>query len=431
MKTLIKNVTILPLNEKNEEITNGFIGIEGQIISYVGKEMPGNFKGAYVIDGNNKVALPGFVNTHCHIPMTLLRGYSDGYPLHQWLFEKIFPVEEKMDDESVYWGSLLGMAEMILSGTTTFSDMYFLTDAVARATEKSGLRANLARCLSNDTLTEGFSENKAVAESRELIEKWHGKGEGRIRFDISAHAPYTSTPYFLEQTAQMAHDMNLGMQIHVSETEKENYDIKKQYGKTPTRFLYDLGYFQTRTVAAHCVYLEDEDIEIFKNHSVFIAHNPTSNLKLGSGVAPIKRYLENGIAVSLGTDGASSNNNLNMFEEINLAGLLMTGITKDAAAIQSHELLKMGTLAGAKALGLERVGELKPGNLADIQLIDYNKPHFYPLHNLANHLCYSANASDVDTVIVNGKLLMEKRELKTLDFEEIKYHVRENCKKLF
>lgn len=429
MNILIKNAKIITMNEQQKEIENGYIGICNDKISFVSDTLDNAFKADYTINASNMVCMPGFVNTHSHLPMTLIRGYSDGYPLHKWLFEKIFPIEEKLNSDSIYWGSMLSLAEMIMSGTTSFADMYFFVDDIAKAVSKSGLRANLSRGMLDLFIEDDFDKNQKVLETKELILNWHNKG--LIKIDVSAHSPYTSSKSFLQKTAELAMQYDLGMHIHISETEKENLDIFENYKKTPTEFLNDLGYFKTRTIAAHCVYLSDNDMEILKKNNVFIAHNPTSNLKLGSGIAPIKKYLDYGINVSIGTDGASSNNNLDMLEEINLASLLILGTNKDPSCICSYDALKMATVNGARAMGYDNCGIIKEGYLADIILFNTDSPKYYPQHNMANNICYSGSSSDIDTVIVNGKILMEKRELKTLDFEEIKFNVSRVCKELF
>ena len=431
MNILISNINAVTMCGDNPYIENCNIGITDDIISFVSCDVPKDFKADYKIDGKNGIALPGFVNTHCHIPMTLLRSYSDGYPLYKWLFEKIFPVEAKLDDDAVYWGSMLGLSEMIASGTTTYADMYFFTDAIARATDKAGLRANISHCLSNDSITSGFSDNDRVLEALDKTYKWNSINNGRIKFDISAHAPYTSNEYFLKSVAELAEKLNLGMQVHVAETKDEFSEISEKYGKTPTKFLYDLGYFKTRTVAAHSVYLTEDDINIYRDNNVFVAHNPTSNLKLGSGIANIKHYMDEGLAITLGTDGASSNNNLNMWEELNLAALLITGTNFDPASISTFDMLKMATVNGAKALGRKNLGTLSRGSLADIQILSADAPHLYPRHDVLSLLCFSAQAHDVNTVIVGGNIIYENKEFKTLDFEEIKFNVDKVCKRLF
>lgn len=431
MNILIKNVQILSMDDNIGTIDNGFIGISDDRFAFVSKDLDDAFSPDYIIDGTNKVALPGLINTHSHIPMTLLRGYSDGYPLQTWLYEKIFPIEDKLNGDFVYWGTMLGCAEMLMSGTTAFADMYFFIDDIAKATAKSGLRANLSRGLMNLGIEGNFSENEKVIETIDAIKKWNNAQNGRIKVDISTHSAYTSSQSFLSSIAELTEKNNLGMQVHISETEAENAEIFEKYKKTPTKFLYDLGYFKTRTIASHCVYLSDEDIQILSDNNVTIAHNPTSNLKLGSGIAPIRKYLNKGINVSLGTDGASSNNNLNMLEEMNLAALLSLGTNKNPALISADECLKMATINGAKALGADDIGKLNKGSKADMILIDTDKPHFYPKHNMKNNILYSANGGDVDTVIVDGNILMEKRELKTIDFEEIKFNVGRVCKELF
>lgn len=425
MTTLIKDVTLVPMDGKNEVLDKTNIYFDNDII-HIG-ELKDDLEVDRVIDGKNKVAMPGLINGHTHIGMSLLRNFADDLPLHDWLTKKIWPTEAKLIAKDVYWGSLLSIVEMIQSGTTAFCDMYFFMEEVAKALEESGIRGVLTRGLIEE---QGKNEEK-LKETRELFENWHGKGNGRIKVMVAPHAPYTCSPDFLMECLKLAKELNTGIHIHLSETKKEVEDSFKNFGKSPIKHVYDLGLLDVHTIAAHCVHVDDEDIDIMKEKSVYPVNNPGSNLKLASGFAPVDKMLKKGISVALGTDGSSSNNNLNMFEEINLAAIVNKAVNLDAVSVSAMDALKMATVNGAKALDwFDEIGSIEVGKKADLILIDMDKPHLYPRHNIISSLSYSVQGSDVDTVIVDGKIIMEKRELKTLDVEKIKYMAEKHAKDL-
>lgn len=426
MKILIKNVNLIPMDDKNEVIENTNIYIIDDRVAYIG-ELRQDIEVERIIDGKNKIAMPGLINAHTHIGMSLLRNFADDLPLHDWLTKKIWPTEANLRGDDVYWGSLLSMVEMIQGGTTAFCDMYFFMDEVGKGLEESGIRGILTRGLIEE---QGKSQIK-LDETRELYKKYHGKGNGRIKVMVAPHAPYTCSPDFLKETFNLAKELNTGIHIHLSETKKEIEDSFKLYGKSPIKHVYDLGLLDLPTIAAHCVHLDDDDIEIIKEKNVFPVNNPGSNLKLASGFAPIDKMLKRGIPVALGTDGSSSNNNLNMFEEINLAALVNKAVNNDAISVPAISALKMATINGAKALQWDKeMGSIEVGKKADMILIDTDKPHLYPHHNIISSIAYSAQASDVDTVIVDGKIIMEKREIKTLDVEKIKFMAEKHAQDL-
>jgi 5-methylthioadenosine/S-adenosylhomocysteine deaminase len=412
MKRLIRNASYLLAG--NQVLENAFLGIDGDRIAFVSRECPEDFRADDVIEAKGYLVMPGLINTHTHLPMTILRSYADGYPFHTWLFDKIMPIEDRMDGDITYWSALLGIAEMIKSGTTDFVDMYFFSEQIAKAVEETKIRAQITR-----PITAGDHFNRVFDEAKRLIAQYHGASSGKITVSVSPHAVYTNTPQTLEKCARLAREHGLCIHTHISETKKENADCMAQYGTTPTGLMQDVGIFENRVIAAHCVYLNEADMDIFKRSGATVAHNPTSNLKLGNGVAPILKYQKAGINVSLGTDGTASNNNLNMLEEMHLAGLLLCGINEDPAVCQSADLIQMATKNGAKAQGIEDLGCIAPGCLADIILVSLKEPHMYPQHNIQNNLCFSAQAADVDTVIVGGEVLMEHRELKTIDYEKV------------
>jgi 5-methylthioadenosine/S-adenosylhomocysteine deaminase len=418
MKILIKNCTVIPLQGRGIIWEQGEIAIEGNIIVACGpKGTIGEEESFHkVIDRSGLVAIPGFVNTHTHSAMTLMRSYADDLPLMQWLSEKIWPMEEKLTGDAVYWGSMLSILEMVKSGTTTFADMYFYMNEVAKAVVTTGMRAVLSRGM----IGVGPNGQFALEDSERFIREWHGKENGRIMTMLGPHAPYTCPPEYLQKVMSLAEKLQVGIHIHLAETRDEIKQIRDQYHKTPVELVADEGLFNYPTIAAHCVHLTEGDIEILATKGVGVAHNPESNMKLASGIAPIPSLLKAGVKVGLGTDGAASNNNLDMLEEMRTAALLHKVSTQDPTVLSSYEALHMATLGGAEALGIShQVGSIESGKKADIVLLDFNKPHLYPRHQFCAHLVYAAKASDVDTVIIDGKIILEEGRLLTMQEEEI------------
>jgi 5-methylthioadenosine/S-adenosylhomocysteine deaminase len=369
------------------------------------------------------IAMPGFVNCHTHAAMSLLRGFADDLPLMEWLTEKIWPIEDRMTPEDIYWGTMLACLEMIKSGTTTFADMYFHMDQTARAVEKSGLRA----CLSRGMIGNGPNAALAVEENTSLFNDWHGQADGRITVMFGPHAPYTCSPDYLRQVADLAGKLGAGIHIHIAETLSEIEQINADYGKTPVAHLASLGLFRHNVLAAHCVHLNQSDLEILSQYNVGVAHCPESNLKLASGAAPVAELLREGVTVGLGTDGASSNNNLDLLEEMRTAALLQKMITNDPTVMPAYTALETATAGGARALGLsEETGTLKTGAKADLLLLNCKAPHLYPRHNHYANLVYAAHSADVDTVMVDGNILMENRKVLCMDEEEV-LEKAQNC----
>jgi 5-methylthioadenosine/S-adenosylhomocysteine deaminase len=380
-----------------------------------------------IIDGKDSLVLPGLINCHTHAAMTLLRGYADDMLLMDWLSHKIWPREAFLTENDIYWGTQLAILEMIKSGTTCFADMYFFMDTVAKVAAQSGIRAVLSRGMI------GFGNNAELAmeETEELVNSWHGKAEGRITCMLGPHAPYTCPPEYLHKVMKLADKLKVGLHIHLAETITEVNDIKKQYEMTPVKLMDSIGLFDKRHVlAAHCVHLSDEEINILVEKGVGIAHNPESNMKLASGIAPLPQLLEKGGLVGLGTDGASSNNNLDMIEEMRTCALLHKVNHSNPTILPAHQVLELATIKGASALGLKMLGTIKPGYKADLIMIDLLKPHLIPLHNPVANLVYSAHSSDVKTVIIDGKLVMKDKELLTLDEEKILYQAQIVAKNL-
>lgn len=416
MKTLIYNALLLTLDE-GSVIENGCMVVEDAYIRYVGvyKEFDETFD--KVIDARGGIVMPGLVNAHTHSPMTLLRGCANDLALDEWLNEHIFPLEDKLDGEGVYYGTLLACAEMIRSGTTTFADMYFFSEHSAQAVLAAGLNANLSRCVTGTHQ----DYKKRLAEAHSLFCDYHLAGDGSLWVEHSAHAVYTCSREVLHAVAEAAQKDETGIHVHLSETMKENRDCYRKYGKSPTEIMHDTGLFSVRANAAHCVYLSENDMDILAADGVSIAHNPTSNLKLASGVANIKEIMGKQINVALGTDGAASNNALDIFSEMKLAAVLHKGMRLDATLICAKDALEMATVNGAKALGRDgERGRLKEGYRADLILLDADAPSLYPLHDPVSAVVYNGCGGAVVTVMCNGRLLMENRELLTLDMEKIK-----------
>ncbi|MDD4297028.1 MAG: amidohydrolase [Ruminiclostridium sp.] len=430
MGYLINNITVLTWDNGIKIIENATVKIIGSKIAYIGTENQES-SGLKIIDGKGKVLMPGLVNCHTHIPMSLLRSYADDMALHTWLYEHIFVVEAKLTAEDVYWGSQLALLEMVAGGTTCFADMYYFIDKIAEATAESGMRGLLSRGLINGAVLEDYSEDDRLNEAISVFRDWNGAFDGRIRIALAPHAVYTCSPQYIRAIRNTAEKLNAYIHVHVDETVKEHNDCLQQYGKTPVKHLYDIGLFDLPSIAAHCVHVTDRDMDLMKEKNVAFVHNPGSNLKLASGIAPVPDALEKGLNVALGTDGASSNNNLNMWEEINLASLIHKGARLDPLTVNAGESFRMATANGAKALGFSETGKIEEGFCADMIIIDAQKPHYFPKHNLISNIAYAAQAADVETVFVDGKILYHKGEYKTLDKEKILYNVEKTCNRLF
>ena len=428
MNILLKNIDIITADIDNKIIKNGSIGIKDGLIEFVnpsGKEVHG-FTAEKIIDGKNKLVMPGLINTHTHCAMTILRNFADELALEDWLFKRVFPAESKLKPEDVYWGTMLGISEMIMSGTTTFADMYLHMDYVARAATESGIRANLSKSPLRFNVGEKSETIDDSKDCSKYYKRWNNSSNGRIKVYIEVHSAYLFDEHSLKDSSFLAKELGTGIQIHLLETVREREESFKKYGVDAAEICLKTGIFDVPVIAAHCVHLSDIDMEILKAKNVNVAHNPTSNLKLASGIARVPFMLDKGINVTLGTDGTASNNNLNMFEEMNLAALIHKGENRNPTLINAEQAILMATVNGAKAAGFEgETGCIKKGMKADLIIIDTDKPHFYPVINHLSAVVYSAQGSDVETVIVDGEILMENRILKTIDFELVKCKVNE------
>jgi len=431
-KTVIKNGYILTMekdiNSPGDNYFQGDVIINGDKIEavHIGSRQY-SADDFHIIDAAGMAVMPGLINCHTHAAMTLFRGYADDLPLMEWLEKKIFPLEEKLQPEDIYWGTKLAVLEMIRGGTTCFADMYFMMDQAAEVVKETGIRASLSR-----GMTSFNNGQKALEESIEFVKKYHGTAEGRITTMLGPHAPFTCTLELLQDVSNEAKKLGVGIHIHLAETLPEVEQIKEKYGKTPVEMVYDAGIFTANPVlAAHCVHVTDSDLKILAQEGVNVAHNPESNMKLASGIAPISKMIEMNINVGIGTDGAASNNNLDMFQEMKSAALLQKVRTYDSTVISSYQALAMATSCGAKALGIDNmVGKIQAGLQADIILVDFNSPHLQPLHDVNAHLVYSAGAADVDTVIINGEVVMRNKVMKTIDEERVIFEIQGVAKKL-
>lgn len=394
---------------------HGDILIQGDRIMGVG----GPFlpeEGDLVIDGSRCAALPGLINAHTHLAMTLLRNCADDMDLFTWLHEYIWPREAKLTEDHILWGSYLGLLELIRSGTTLFADMYFHQQQTIEAVLASGLSASIGATMFGDMQ----ATQQRLPALRDLWGSFHGAGDGRIMIDAAPHAVYTCTKETLQTARDLAEEYSCSFHIHISESKKENSDCLSEHGKTPTEYLDSLNAFSVPVYAAHCVHLSDRDINIFKHRNAGIVHNPTSNLKLANGFAPVHRYIQEGLNVGLGTDGASSNNNLNMMEEMHIASLIQKACTEDPRVMEAYQVLEAATIGGARVLGRDHdVGTLEAGKRADIILVHTDVPHLHPLNNPISAMVYSAQSSDITTVISSGRIIMENRRIVTLDEEKI------------
>ncbi len=430
MNLIVEGATIITVSHKGT-IRNGAVVIEDDRIVNVGKA--GDLKPKYrryeKIDAKNKVVIPGLINTHHHAAMNLFRGYADDLDLKTWLEERIWPVEKHMTSKDIYVGALLTAVESIMGGTTTVNTMYHYSDEYneARAFAETGLRGVVGHvCFSWRK-----EQDKKALES--LAEAWHDKNDGLIRVSVDPHAPYTVDPAYMKELRVFTQELNekhassdspIMWHTHVAETSDESEKIRQAFNVSVkggvVEYLDSLGILSEDVVAAHCVHLTEKDIDILKKRSVKVAHNPVSNLKLASGIRPVPQLLKDDVTVSLGTDSSCSNNSSDMFEVMKVAALLHKGMSRDPTALSAEQVLHMATIGGAKALQWDReIGSIETGKKADLAVVDFKKPHLTPMYNETSHLVYSAKSSDVDTVIINGKIVMENREVKTVNVDRI------------
>ncbi|MCK5332736.1 amidohydrolase [Candidatus Parcubacteria bacterium] len=424
---ILYNGTVLTVNDSDEIIDNGAVIIKGNRIIDVGKseDLKSKYNAKKEINADHGLIMPGLVNTHTHLAMSIFRGLADDLPLDKWLNEHIFPAEENfIDKDSAYWGSLLSCAELILSGTTTFCNMYFLEKETGYAAEKAGMRGVIGEGIVSEFGDEDEIFSNKMELTAELLDKF--ENSSLVTIAIEPHSCYTCSQEILIKSKRFAKENNLLFVTHLSETKKEIEESKKKYGTSPVEYLDKIGVLDEKTLVAHCVWLADNDIEILKNRNVKISHCPNSNMKLASGIAPIGKLLENQITVSLGSDGSASNNNLDLFSEMSSATKLAKVATLDPEILTAKETVRMATINGAKALGMEKeIGSIEIGKKADIIILDFNKPHLVPVYDYYSNLVYAASGSDVQTCIIDGKIIMEDRNIISFNISETMQKVQE------
>jgi len=415
---VIKNGTILTMDPENRVYEGGFLGVTGDTISVVGEDGSEPPVGKKVIDARGGLVMPGLINGHTHAAMTLFRGLADDLPLMDWLNHYIFPIENRMDGDFVYTGTLLACAEMIMSGTTTFCDMYLFEEEVARAAHEAGMRCIIGEVLYDFESPNYGAVEKGLQYTEELIRQWGS--DPLVSIAVEPHSLFTCSPDLLAACHDLARKHEVPLVTHVAETLAEIEEIHEKYGKTPVGHLDSLGMLGPHLVADHCVHLDRQDLDLLRDHGVKVIHNPESNMKLASGIAPVPDMIARGITVGLGTDGCASNNNLDLFTEMDTAAKLHKVHSMDPTVMDAVTVFRMATIEGARALGLEQdIGSLEVGKKADIIILDTHKPHLIPLFNPFSHIVYAARGNDVSHTIINGRIVMEEQRPLTLSFPEI------------
>ena len=430
MDILFDDITVITMDDDRPVLAHGYVGIDGRKISYVDKKPPPE-KAARVISGSRRLLMPGLINSHSHLPMALLRGYADDYVLREWLYDHIIPAESRLDERCIAAGVRLGLAECIRFGVVSCTEMYFHLPQIAEAVLEAGTKANITNALMClDMNSFNFEKDRGIREVRETLSRLNGSSDGRLIVDAGIHAEYTSGPDAWRESVAFARENNLRFQIHLSETQAEHSECIKRYGRTPAEILNDYGVFTRKTTAAHCCWVSEGDMEILARNGVTAAHCPVSNLKLSSGIAPVMKMRSHGINVALGTDGVSSNNNHDLFEEIKTAALLQKGITGDPSVLPAYEALKMATVNGAVGQGRgEETGRVMPGYDADIIMLNLDAPHLFPVTDPCAAIAYSARGNDVCLTMVQGRILYENGDYKTVDLEKIYSEVENYVRK--
>ena len=421
MSILIHNCTAALMDEAGTVLPGAFVAVEGTQITYVGTQRPqGSFEEE--IDGEGGVLMPGFVNAHTHVPMTAMRGYGDGNNLQDWMHNYIFPVEARWDDRAIRCCTDLGLAEMIASGVTCIADMYGHSPAIAQEVAAAGISANLS--VGGVQFTDDFNPDthNDCRVQRELTEQWHGYNDGQILVDASVHGEYTSHQQLWRWMAGYAREHGLGMHVHISETRSEHEECLARHGKTPIQVLNDYGVWDGRAIAAHCVWTTPEDWAVMAEKGISAVHNPMSNLKLGSGIAPVPAMRKAGVNVCLGTDGVSSNNCTDFFGDLKLAAILHNGAGCDPLALLPIDALRMATANGGRALG-RKTGVIAEGYTADLILVDFSHLNLTPCHSVLSNLAYAAHGSDVRMNMARGRVIYKDGDFLTIDIQRVKREV--------
>jgi len=420
--------TLITMSADMEIIEDSIVGIKNSIIVAIGHngdQKYSAFKAKETIDATGCIVMPGLVNTHTHLPMVCFRGMADDLPLMEWLTKHIFPVEARfVNKKMVYDGATLAMAEMILSGTTTFSNSYFFEDSLAEAVNDAGMRAIVSQGFADFITPDNSKFDKMMATVNRFVKRWQSHAP-MITPAFFCHSPYTCSPATLVKVKKAAREAGILYMLHLLESKDEIDIILSRYGKKPVQHLLDLDVLDDQTVAVHCNWLTDEDMTIFAGQGVLVSHNPESSMKLAAGIAPVPEMLKRGIKVGLGTDGCASNNDLDMFREMDTAAKIHKVTSLDPTVMSAQTVLQMATLGGAQVLGLDKlIGSIEIGKQADIILLDMNQPHLTPLYNCYSQLVYAARGADVKTSIINGKIVMKDRQLRTIDLPTAMENVR-------
>lgn len=428
---LIKNGIILALDESADTIPCGYVAITGDRIAAIGEGEP-DVRAVRVIDARHCVVMPGLVNTHTH--MTMMRGVCEDKLLMDWLEQICFPIDASLTAEDIRAGALMCQAEMLLGGTTTFIDIYRYPGAVAEVAEKTGIRAVIAPQIIDHPQGAG----ETYASNKKFVDEWQGRCPGQVIPWFGVHAPYSCHWQTYKDCHDAAVAYGIGIHTHLAETQQEIQQIQEKFGCSPFEKLNELGAISSRMLAAHCVHVDDRDMDIMAESGMKVAYNPSSNMKLASGVAPITKMLDKGIVVGLGTDSNLSNNNVDMFEEMRVGAMLQKLATGDARALSAETMIRMATIEGAKCLGLEsEIGSLRVDKKADVIVVDMGKPHLWPMftggmpNNIVAHLVYSATAQDVRTTIVDGRILVDERKLANCDLARLFAYVQKTASDLY
>jgi len=428
---LLHNAMVLTLNDADDIFHPGAVAIRDDEIFWVGAEelFPVELEPGERLDMAGGLIMPGLINAHTHAAMTCFRGLADDLPLSVWLNDHIFPAEKKISGEWVYQGTLLACAEMILGGTTTFCDMYLFEDQVARAAHEAGMRALVGEVIYDFPSPNYGLPEQGLSFTKDLIRSW--EKDPLVSVAVEPHAVYTCTPSLLRACSEIAEEFQTAMIIHLSESQDEVRLVKELYGTSPVVHMEKLGLLTPQLIADHCVVLDDGEMDLLAEHGVSVVHNPESNMKLASGVAPVPELLARGVVVGLGTDGCASNNNLDMFAEMDTAAKLHKVHRLDPTVMDAKTVAQLAIKGGSRVLGLERqVGSLEPGKKADIIGLDLERPHLTPLYNIYSHLVYAASAADVTLTVINGRVVMRNRELFSLDVERVMAEVRAIAKRI-
>ena len=429
MKILFKNANMTDKN--GESISEVDIYIEGEYILFAGKaekaeksKKIAGFEPDRIINAENMLVIPGLYNAHTHLPMTMFKGYAEDMALDKWLFDRIFPAEDKLNDIMVYYNALWGIAEQIKNGVISCSDMYFFSEDILQAADESGVKLNFSRAIQSFDETENPKNNKRFIHARKLYKNYHNSSRGRIKIDMSIHAEYTSNEKIIKAVADFSNENMIMNQVHISETKKEHDECIERHGMTPIEYFHSLNFFDSPTIAAHCVHVTENDMEIMAEKGVTAAHCPSSNLKLACGIAKIPEMTEKGVNIAMGTDGSASNNNLDILKEMYIASILQKGISGDPTVMPAKNMIKFATVNSAIAQGREDCGIIEAGKKADITVLDLNSIEAIPAYDYSSALLYSLSGRNVIMTMCDGKILYENGEFKTIDIEKVKYKIK-------